>query len=70
MDVSQAVAGYISKMVSQGDNTAGTTNAKMKILLLDSETVSLSEVDQLRTLTLTPQKGFDHVHSNHTIRPS
>jgi vacuolar protein sorting-associated protein 45 len=40
MDVAQAVAGYISKMVSLGDSAAGTTNAKMKILLLDSETVS------------------------------
>lgn len=41
MDVAQAVSGYITKMVSLGDNTAGTTNAKMKILLLDSETVRL-----------------------------
>ncbi|KAI9810984.1 MAG: vacuolar protein sorting-associated protein 45 [Pycnora praestabilis] len=41
MDVVQAVSGYISKMVSAGDNTSGTPSAKMKILLLDSETVSI-----------------------------
>jgi len=40
MDVVQAVSGYIAKMVSAGDSTAGA--AKMKILLLDSETVGLS----------------------------
>lgn len=39
MDVVQAVSGYISKMVTVGDAVAGTTSAKMKILLLDSETV-------------------------------
>jgi len=42
MDVVQAVSGYITKMVSGGDNAlAGGTNAKMKILLLDSETLSI-----------------------------
>lgn len=39
MDIVQAVSGYVSKMVSLGDGAAGTPNAKMKILLLDSETV-------------------------------
>lgn len=43
MDVIQAVSGYITKMVSVGDNAAtGTSAAKMKILLLDNETVGLS----------------------------
>lgn len=43
MDVIQAVSGYITKMVSAGDNAAtGTSAAKMKILLLDNETVGLS----------------------------
>jgi hypothetical protein len=43
MDIVQAVSGYITKMVSVGDNaTAGTSAAKMKILLLDNETVGLS----------------------------
>ncbi|CAL3965958.1 hypothetical protein PZA11_002769 [Diplocarpon coronariae] len=41
MDVVQAVSGYISKMVSAGDSASGTPSAKMKILLLDSETVSI-----------------------------
>jgi vacuolar protein sorting-associated protein 45 len=40
MDVVQAVSGYLSKMVSVGDSASGTPSAKMKILLLDSETVS------------------------------
>lgn len=39
MDVIQAVSGYISKMMVYGDGAAGTDAAKMKILLLDSETV-------------------------------
>jgi vacuolar protein sorting-associated protein 45 len=41
MDVAQAVSGYITKMVSAGDSASGSA-AKMKILLLDSETVGLS----------------------------
>ncbi|KAF2086825.1 vacuolar protein sorting-associated protein 45 [Saccharata proteae CBS 121410] len=42
MDIVQAVSGYISKMVSAGDSAAaGTSAAKMKILLLDGETVSI-----------------------------
>lgn len=43
MDIIQAVSGYITKMVSVGDSAAtGTSAAKMKILLLDNETVGLS----------------------------
>ncbi|KAF2653740.1 vacuolar protein sorting-associated protein 45 [Lophiostoma macrostomum CBS 122681] len=42
MDIVQAVSGYITKMVSAGDNTAaGSSAAKMKILLLDDETVTI-----------------------------
>lgn len=41
MDVVQAVSGYISKMVSSGDSATGTSSAKMKILLLDKDTVSI-----------------------------
>ncbi|KAF1981809.1 vacuolar protein sorting-associated protein VpsB [Aulographum hederae CBS 113979] len=41
MDIVQAVSGYISKMVSAGDTASGTQAAKMKILLLDSETVQI-----------------------------
>ncbi len=39
MDVASAISGYVSKMVSVGDHATGTSTAKMKILLLDSETV-------------------------------
>lgn len=41
MDVVSAVAGYVSKMVSAGDSASGTPSVKMKILLLDSETVTI-----------------------------
>ncbi|KAI9850123.1 MAG: vacuolar protein sorting-associated protein 45 [Thelocarpon superellum] len=41
MDVLLAVSGYVSKMVATGDGASGTPSAKMKILLLDSETVSI-----------------------------
>jgi len=47
MDVMQAVSGYISKMMTVGDGPAGTASAKMKILLLDSETVRKA-VDRYR----------------------
>ncbi|KAF2199290.1 vacuolar protein sorting-associated protein 45 [Delitschia confertaspora ATCC 74209] len=41
MDIVQAVSGYITKMMSAGDNATGTSAAKMKILLLDTETVAI-----------------------------
>lgn len=47
MDIVQAVSGYITKMVSVGDSAAtGTSAAKMKILLLDNETVGLSALSR------------------------
>ncbi len=39
MDVVSAVSGYIFKMISGGNVTSGPSTSKMKILLLDSETV-------------------------------
>lgn len=42
MDIVQSVSGYITKMVSAGDSSTGSQPAKMKILLLDSETVGPS----------------------------
>ena len=42
MDVVAAVSGYISKMVTAGESAAGSSSTKMKILLLDSETVGLA----------------------------
>lgn len=41
MDVVQAVSGYISRMMSKGDAAPGTAAAKMKILLLDGETIPI-----------------------------
>ncbi|KAF2218261.1 vacuolar protein sorting-associated protein 45 [Elsinoe ampelina] len=41
MDIFQTVSGYITRMVSAGDGNAGSNAAKMKILLLDSETVQI-----------------------------
>ncbi|KAJ5180312.1 hypothetical protein N7492_003522 [Penicillium capsulatum] len=40
MDVVAAVSGYISKMVTAGESASGSSSTKMKILLLDSETLS------------------------------
>lgn len=39
MDVVQAASGYVSKMVTAGGSNTGAPSAKMKILLLDRETV-------------------------------
>ncbi|KAK3676337.1 vacuolar protein sorting-associated protein 45 [Recurvomyces mirabilis] len=41
MDIFQCVSGYITKMVSNGDSTATAGAAKMKILLLDRDTVPI-----------------------------
>jgi vacuolar protein sorting-associated protein 45 len=38
MDISQAISGYITKMMSVGDPTSQGAN-KMKVLLLDRDTV-------------------------------
>lgn len=46
MDIVQSVSGYITKMVSAGDSSTGSQAAKMKILLLDSETVGPSPPGQ------------------------
>ncbi|KAF2093958.1 vacuolar protein sorting-associated protein 45 [Rhizodiscina lignyota] len=43
MDIVQAVSGYVTKMVSAGDSASGSP-AKMKILLLDTETLVLLNV--------------------------
>lgn len=45
MDVVSAVSGYISKMVSAGDGTTTSSSSKMKILLLDSETVRIWDIE-------------------------
>lgn len=39
MNVFESVTGYVTKMISAGDSQTGSGNAKMKVLLLDNETV-------------------------------
>lgn len=41
MDVATAVQNYVSKIAGTGEGTAATQSSRMKILLLDSETVSI-----------------------------
>ncbi|KAK1006525.1 vacuolar protein sorting-associated protein 45 [Friedmanniomyces endolithicus] len=41
MDIFQSVSGYINKMVSTGDSTTSSGAAKMKIFLLDRDTVPI-----------------------------
>lgn len=71
MDVVSAVSGYVSKMVSAGDPLAqGTSSAKMKILLLDSETVGHA----IREITCRPPansiEGPHRLNSHHPVRAS
>jgi hypothetical protein len=40
MDVVLAVSTYVSKMLSAGDGATGQPSGKMKVLLLDADTVS------------------------------
>lgn len=61
MDVMQAVSGYISKMMTVGDGPAGTASAKMKILLLDSETV--------RKIHNRVRVSADTIHSSKSSQP-
>ena len=39
MDIFSTTSGYVTKMVSAGDGGMGGATAKMKILMLDSDTV-------------------------------
>ncbi|KAF2158124.1 vacuolar protein sorting-associated protein 45 [Myriangium duriaei CBS 260.36] len=41
MDVAQTVSGYVTRMVSAGDGNTAANAVKMKILLLDDETVPI-----------------------------
>ena len=54
MDVALAVSGYVAKMVAAGDAPSGMPSAKMKILLLDGETVRA----HLRALLRVPLTCF------------
>src|SRR4051794_32932169 len=41
MDISAAVQNYVTKIAGTGEGAAASQGAKMKILLLDGETVSI-----------------------------
>ena len=47
MDIIAAVSSYVSKMVAAGDSASGSSSSKMKILLLDSETVRVYSSDMV-----------------------
>lgn len=71
MDVVAAVSGYISKMVTAGESASGSSSTKMKILLLDSETVGLA-LDQPITghdRLITDYPGIHCLDRHHPIRP-
>ncbi|RJE20788.1 hypothetical protein PHISCL_06882 [Aspergillus sclerotialis] len=66
MDVVAAVSGYITKMVTAGDSS-GSSSSKMKILLLDSETVGNTldkrNVDLIADTTTTGSHRIDGYHA-------
>lgn len=66
MDAFQAVSGYVSKMVSTGDGATASNAAKMKILLLDNDTVSRKAMYSCLWLTLGP--GLRCIIGNNPIR--
>ena len=69
MDIVQAVSGYVTKMVSTGDSASGSP-AKMKILLLDTDTVGLLLLGLIVAESmLTLSKGVHHLLRDHSIRP-
>lgn len=71
MDVVAAVSGYISKMVTASDSASASSSAKMKILLLDSETVRLALTKHIighdRLITFYP--GIHCLDCHHPVRP-
>ena len=69
MDIFQTVSGYITKMVSAGDSAQSQAAARMKILLLDNETVC--------EMALAMQRSRSHVYlgaycflSHYPVRPA
>jgi vacuolar protein sorting-associated protein 45 len=65
MDISQAAAGYITKMVSVGDSSSGTQGARMKILLLDRDTVGIPLAQYLADCV-----GSHRFYCNDTVGPA
>jgi hypothetical protein len=72
MDVFQTVSGYITKMISAGDSGVNGGTAKMKILLLDRDTVSLCNLTccHVRENKTYPTPGAYRFLCNHPIDPS
>jgi hypothetical protein len=68
MDIAQAVSGYITKMMSVGDSTSGTQDAKMKVLLLDRDTVGFVGYP-LRCVPRSYCQGSNCIHRYYSIRP-
>ena len=68
MDVVSAVSGYISKMVSAGDAALGSSVSKMKILLLDSETVRVYNVGGLLQDSTNTALGCHCLDGHNPIR--
>lgn len=66
MDAFQAVSGYVTKMVSTGDGATGANATKMKILLLDNDTVSCAITTAGQRLTFIA--GLGRIISNNAIR--
>lgn len=49
MDVVQALSGYMLKIIAGEEVVVGSSSAKMKILLLDNETVGSISLTRLLT---------------------
>jgi hypothetical protein len=65
MDVVTAASGYISKMVTVGESAG---SSKMKILLLDSETVRKA-ADSISVIANSVVTGSDRLNRHHAVRP-
>jgi hypothetical protein len=69
MNISEAVSGYLTKMVSVGDSSSGSQTAKMKILLLDKDTVGLSASPISRKSGALITAGSNCINRHYAIRP-
>ena len=65
MDVVSAASGYVSKMVLAGDTSLGSSSSKMKILLLDSETVRVYEGG--KEVSPLTSKGHNYLDSYYAV---
>jgi len=82
MDIAQAASNYITKMVSSGDTLTSAASAKMKVMLLDKDTVSIvstamtqssllsHEVYLIDRLDNTAREKMRHLRCICLVRPS